>query len=463
MFHTLLLRAVALPTIFLVLTCPSGFVGDEPEDAGTGSDIVEVIAEGVGTDPSDALKDAFRNAVRQVVGTLVDAELIIKNDEVVDDQILTYSGGFVKKYDEVPRSQKSVGGLHRVKIKAQVERRSVIAKLKAAKVSVMELDGKSLFAEAVTSAEAEENSTKLLAKALSDLPKVMTASVVGKPEYDRDKGELVVNVEVEVDAEAYRKFSAKLEETLGKISISKVTALVKAKPLDKGRPDLLVASKPMELMGPTIAEDKEKQWCFWVWASSTGDDRSQRWNGYVIDADILSTALPFMNRHPDRIDSPQWYDDLDLNERISSLHVFLTDETGNTVGEDELELLRWRAMEFLPWLLIVTPRNPSPPYEINYAQSVAYADIVLNFRPREGRYGRPVVANAYVAPVALRFCNNIGYGDYGYTGETELQIVRKQTYQRRINLTLDELKLVKDIKSSVSCRPVAAGTHQHFK
>jgi hypothetical protein len=113
----------------------------------------------------------------------------------------------------------------------------------------MELDGKSLFAEAVTSAEAEENSTKLLAKALNDLPKVMTASVVGKPEYDRDKGELVVNVEVEVDAAAYRKFSAKLEETLGKISISKVTALVKAEPLEKGRPDLLIASKPTGIDG----------------------------------------------------------------------------------------------------------------------------------------------------------------------------------------------------------------------
>ena len=453
MCRALLVRVLPPLTISLAIIFSYSFADDEPEGPSSSSDIVKVIAEGAGASPGDALKDAFRNAVRQVVGSVVDAELLVKNDEVVDDQILTYSDGFVKKYDEVAGSQKSVGGLHRVKIKAQIERRSVVAKLKAAKVTVMDLDGKSLFAEAVTSAEAAENSTKLLAKALHDLPKVMTASVVGKPEYDNDKGELVVNVEVEVDAAAYREFSSKLEETLGKIAISKVTALVKAEPIVKSRPNMLIASEPTALMGPTIAKDKKGQWCFWVWANSTGGDRSQRWNGYVIDADILTTALPYMNRHPDRKEGKYWYKDFELNESISILQVMLTDATGNIVGEDELEFLRWQSGNYLPWLLIVTPRSPSPPYTI-YKNKV---DEVLYFRSGEVEH-YPWVANTYVAPVSMRLCTQTGYGDFGYTGKPELQIIRKQTYQRRINLTLDELKLVKDVKCSVSYSPGSAVT-----
>ena len=459
MLHTLLLRAVVLPNILLVLICPSSLAGDEPEDAGTSSDIVEVVAEGSGIDPGDALKDAFRNAVRQVVGTVVDAELLIKNDEIVDDQILTYSDGFVKKYDEVPGSKKSVGGLHRVKIKAQIERRSVMAKLKAAKVTVMDVDGKSLFAEAVTSAEAAENSTKLLAKTLSDLPKVMSASVVGKPEYDRDKGELVVNVQVEVDAAAYREFSTILEHTLGKIAISKVTALVQAEPIDKDRPNVLFANEPTALMGPTIAEDKKKQWCFWVWTSSTGGDRSQRWNGYVVDADILTTALPFVSRHPSQIDSSAFlYKDWDPPPKKSILRVMMADAASNIIAEDELELLRWDR-DFLPWLLVVNPRSPLPPYEINGEGLVGgYVDLVRYFSGGKGRYNAPTnyswVSNAYVAPVGMRFfsANNRN------TGKAGLLTVRKQTYQRRIRLTLDELKLIKDVKCSVIYMPASAAT-----
>ena len=58
----------------------------------------EVVAEGVGTTADEAIKDAFRNAVRQVVGAVVDAETLVKNDELIDDKVLTYSDGFIKGY-----------------------------------------------------------------------------------------------------------------------------------------------------------------------------------------------------------------------------------------------------------------------------------------------------------------------------------------------------------------------------
>src|SRR5262245_48720625 len=43
---------------------------------------VAVVAEGLGRSSDEALKDAFRNSVRQVVGTLLDSETLIKNDGI---------------------------------------------------------------------------------------------------------------------------------------------------------------------------------------------------------------------------------------------------------------------------------------------------------------------------------------------------------------------------------------------
>lgn len=70
------------------------------------SNLKKVMAEGMGMTADEALKDAFRNAVRQVVGAVIDANTLIENDEIVEDKILTYSGGFINKYTEVPGSKK---------------------------------------------------------------------------------------------------------------------------------------------------------------------------------------------------------------------------------------------------------------------------------------------------------------------------------------------------------------------
>lgn len=185
----------------------------------------EIIAEGVGANADEALKDAYRNAVRQVVGAVVDAETLVKNDEVIDDKVLTYSDGFIKGYEEVAGSKKVKGGLHRIKIKAQVERRSVIAKLKAANVTVKNVDGKGLFAEAVTQLDAEKDSAAMLKKQFEDFPQsCISATVVGKPEVvkkDADGATVRITVQIEPDLNAYKAFSARIIPMIAKIASGK--------------------------------------------------------------------------------------------------------------------------------------------------------------------------------------------------------------------------------------------------
>lgn len=193
--------------------------------AKTESGFGEVIAEGVGATAEEALKDAYRNAVRQVVGAVVDAETLITNDEVIDDKVLTYSGGFIKDYEEVAGSKKVESSLHRIKIKARVERGNVIAKLRSANITVKEVNGKGLFAEAVTKLEAEKDAAALLQKQFEGFPQsCITATIIGKPDIVTKTDEKVtveITVQIEPDLKAYKAFADKLIPILDKLAKDK--------------------------------------------------------------------------------------------------------------------------------------------------------------------------------------------------------------------------------------------------
>ena len=87
----------------------------------------EVIVTGVGTDPEKAAQNAFSQAIEQTVGVLVDAETVVKNDQLIRDEILTYSRGYVEKYEIVKRWQED--GLHHATIRASVARDKLVEKL----------------------------------------------------------------------------------------------------------------------------------------------------------------------------------------------------------------------------------------------------------------------------------------------------------------------------------------------
>lgn len=92
-------------------------------------EIAEVEGRGVGTDKAEALKDAYRDAVERAVGMYVDAEQQMKNEELVNDHILTQSNAYIEKY-EVVRERKKPNGLFEVQIKADVKRSALTKKLR---------------------------------------------------------------------------------------------------------------------------------------------------------------------------------------------------------------------------------------------------------------------------------------------------------------------------------------------
>ena len=94
----------------------------------------EVVVTGVGIDPDKAMQNAFSQAIEQTVGLLVDAETAVKNDQLIRDEILTCSRGYMEKYEVVSRWQES--GLHHAKIRAVVARDKLVEKLRGMKLGV---------------------------------------------------------------------------------------------------------------------------------------------------------------------------------------------------------------------------------------------------------------------------------------------------------------------------------------
>ena len=92
------------------------------------AEIVKVKGRGVGADKTEALKDAYRDAVERAVGLYVDAEQMVKNDELVSDQILTQSNAYIEKFDVVKEDAKP-NGLVEVQILAEVRKTALTKKI----------------------------------------------------------------------------------------------------------------------------------------------------------------------------------------------------------------------------------------------------------------------------------------------------------------------------------------------
>ena len=185
-----------------------------------------VVASGVGVDADKALRNALRNAVEQSVGLIVDAETVVKNESVIKEQILTYSDGFVEKFERV-KEIKREDGLYDVKIKAVVKRRQLIEKLKEAKIASAKVEGESLFAEVVTQLDAEKSAARLLEKAMEGLPaSLLVAKVTNqKPQIlkKNDTGaDVMWDIEVGFDYKEYKdKVLPKLQQILNDTSLRK--------------------------------------------------------------------------------------------------------------------------------------------------------------------------------------------------------------------------------------------------
>ena len=180
----------------------------------------EVIVTGVGTDPEKAIQNAFSQAIEQTVGLLVDAETVVKNDELIHDEVLTYSRGYMEKYEVVRRWQE--GGLHHAKIRAVVARDKLVEKLRGMKLAVQEVSGDLASRQINFDVKNEEQAAEMFKKALAgfDMAKLTNVAIVGKPEIKREGSSASVRVKIQLspDKARWNELAKDLRQILAKTS-----------------------------------------------------------------------------------------------------------------------------------------------------------------------------------------------------------------------------------------------------
>lgn len=137
-----------------------------------------VVVDGVGATPDEALKDAFRQAVAEVMGSIIDAETEVDNDRLMRDRVLTFTDGFVESFEDIETARRE-DGLVRRRIAATVGREGLL--LACGKTS-MSLDAGGLYPEAMTKLERRKNAEALLRRTLDALPGgLLQVELAGRP------------------------------------------------------------------------------------------------------------------------------------------------------------------------------------------------------------------------------------------------------------------------------------------
>ena len=184
-------------------------------------DTQEVVAEGLGTTPQEALDDACRRAVRRVAGCLLNSNEMIENDKVISKQLLTFSEGIVTRHEEIgpPRL---VDGLYRQKIRATVRRRDLLDRLSAAAPS----NASGVFDEAYTKLQRLRSGLLMLQKELEDYPVTLlrkgeNSFRVKSLNADNGTAKIVCRLSLHIDKQRFAAKQARLLdvlESLGRIS-----------------------------------------------------------------------------------------------------------------------------------------------------------------------------------------------------------------------------------------------------
>ena len=104
-----------------------------------------VIATGVGGTEHEAIKDAGRSAVKEAVGMFLVSETIVENDELIKDEVLSVSDGFVSKFRTISK-RKDEDGLVEVKATITVVIGKVASKLRGMNISMKDVGSEEFVA-----------------------------------------------------------------------------------------------------------------------------------------------------------------------------------------------------------------------------------------------------------------------------------------------------------------------------
>lgn len=130
-----------LSFIFILQWNPNFLLSKTLEVTGTAT----IYSGNAGSAKNQALKNALRQAVEQGVGVFIDSNTLSQNYEVVKDEILSTSEGFVSNYDIIREGTTSGGSVYEVTLKVEVEEGRIKDKLSALRILHQKMGNKRLM------------------------------------------------------------------------------------------------------------------------------------------------------------------------------------------------------------------------------------------------------------------------------------------------------------------------------
>jgi len=205
------MKIVVVLVVIAVFTLSFSYAA-EPEK------MAKVIATGVGIDLDKAKQNAIRNAVEQVIGTYVSSDTLVQNNQVIKDQILSYSGGYVKE-TKVLSEEKTDDGLFTTKIEALVISTKIRKKIESLNIAVKKVEGESLFGEAFSRVESQKSAQQILDSTLSKFPEAAYTFDIGKPSIlGTNPNSGIARVSIPIVLKWDEAFLAELKGTLSKVA-----------------------------------------------------------------------------------------------------------------------------------------------------------------------------------------------------------------------------------------------------
>ena len=200
------MKKIKIKYYFWIIICILNISLQLQAQEGAANSVVEV--QGLGKDADTALKNAIYQAVAQAVGAYVDQETVIKNDKIIQDELLSVSQGFVERYDVTmnPRERRDGSGLWEIKIKAVVKKSDVGAALRKTGIMQVAADGKSSWAKQITVLKNQDDAMKLLEDLLPQITRNLICGRIIqddrlKTSQDEKTGDLLVEIQIEYDTD----------------------------------------------------------------------------------------------------------------------------------------------------------------------------------------------------------------------------------------------------------------------
>lgn len=273
-----------------------------PAAAGEDAEAIPVTATGIGADSDAATKNALKNAVELALGSLIDSKTMIENDEVIDDKILSHSGGFVQKYN-ITDGPTTVDGMVSVTINAQVKRTQLVAQLETEKIVSKKVDGLSLGGESFTKSETKSSGVEMAREIFKNYPdNYINFELTEGPGIDDSGKKVMVKVKVSVDREKYMAFIGKLESLLDQAAVKKPRRHRTSAKLADSRKGKY---KVLDMSDLDMNNQKTPNSVFLL-SRASDDNTTMLWKDYPLSKelyDAINEATPYRNLTVDLLDS----------------------------------------------------------------------------------------------------------------------------------------------------------------